>query len=1047
MPDSAISLGRPLRGASRDRATVQTSTVKKSAASIAPAWARRIVRHDVGRSGAGTRQSRDCRGSLSASDQAPRIATIRGFLRREWRSNGNDQVRTGVLSVQAMSDRAAGRPELLLHADFVRGLARALVGGEGDDLAQSAWVRALQAQPPRSNPRAFWAQILRRLAANRSRSAQRREAHERAWSLPEAGPTPQDVAEREEARQRVVSAVLALDAPFRQVILLRFYEDLPPRAIARRLGVPAATVRTRLSRALDKLRTRLDADERGRRAWAAPLVAWLGVAAVPLGVIVMKKVLAAAAVLAAAGLLYLLWPTNSTPQESAAAARPAPTGVTPVAAAGAAAKPEEAVGEPTQREVQATPAATGRGDLVVRLLYGDDRSPAADVEVIAFRKNEVPRNASAPSADSKARRTDAKGIARFPSMRAGRTGLVADRGHWFENAHVVAGKETEVEFVMPVGVTITGIVVSALGVPVAGAEVALESRVVATTDGQGRFTVRGAAGYYAIGARAVGHGPSKAQKLIAHDGRAEVRLELGPAGGIVDGVVLDPDGKPLADLRVTIGQWEGGPSMTGDAPPRPAGVRTDAEGRFHAIGIAPGEQTVKARARGLIPWSGKCQVTADVPTAVTIAFARGNTLRGTLRDADDRPFGDVLISARAGKLADDLDWDEVINPDGTFEIEGLPDGELDVKVDAEGKGEAQARVQMGPGGTVTTCELKLECGFVAKGKVRDEAGQPLPRVNVRWELPAPKYQGYTFTDQDGAFTIPNVPEGKLTISIDGDAIVDARFENVDLRAGEIDLRAQRRAPKTVYIAGTVLDPDGRPAAARAWVSGGGSNDIIERAADAAGYFEIGPVPPGEWVLVVESRSFPRVWFERRAIEANKRWDVGTVRLAAGGDVHVKVVDGDPEGAWFTIYDARQRAYRLDSQNGKGTSELLPVGSYRLLVGGKAKAAQSIPFEIRAGETTRLDVRVRTGVRQQFDLELPAGVERPNGSLRILRRGEVVANAWANREEGKPCTTETWLEPGDYSVSAKFGDLEGSATFTVGEREGEPVRIAVSQLRK
>src|SRR5262245_13755937 len=49
----------------------------------------------------------------------------------------------------------ATRPELLLHADFVRGLARALVGADGEDVAQQAWVRALQAAPPRGDARAF----------------------------------------------------------------------------------------------------------------------------------------------------------------------------------------------------------------------------------------------------------------------------------------------------------------------------------------------------------------------------------------------------------------------------------------------------------------------------------------------------------------------------------------------------------------------------------------------------------------------------------------------------------------------------------------------------------------------------------------------------------------------------------------------------------------------------------------------------------------------------------------------------------------------------
>ncbi len=195
--------------------------------------------------------------------------------------------------------------------------------------------------------------------------------------------------------------------------------------------------------------------------------------------------------------LYLLWPTDAAPPELMASHRSAPLGAGPVTAAiSATTTLDAAASETAHREALAAPEAVGRGDLVVRLFYGDDRSPAAGVMVTAFRKHETPRNSSAPSVDSKRRRTDADGIARFPSMRAGRTGLIADRGHWYEKARVVAGKETEVEFVMPVGVTITGIVVSSVGVPVVGAEVELESTAVTTTDAAGRFRVRGASPHY-----------------------------------------------------------------------------------------------------------------------------------------------------------------------------------------------------------------------------------------------------------------------------------------------------------------------------------------------------------------------------------------------------------------------------------------------------------------------------------------------------------------------------------------------------------------------
>jgi RNA polymerase sigma-70 factor (ECF subfamily) len=960
--------------------------------------------------------------------------------------------------------------ELANQVRALRALAGELLTDRtlADDAVQDACAMALERPPRSAASLPTWLRtVVRRCALDLGRSERRRRQREQAAAKAEAE-MPIDSAQQLELQHDLLAAVRELDEAHRTAIWLRFFEDRTPSAIALQLSVPVKTVKTRLSRALQLLRQKLDARHGDdRRAWLLPLGTFVARPnAVPMSRVAPKllpklsamltgamammakgKILAAAAVLVAAGA-WAFWPGDGAP---GAGPRQTSTAGAPVAAQSALDRQADAElkADAMQREAIAAPSATGRGDLVVRLLYGDDHSPAADVMVTAFRKNEIPRNASAPSVDSKRQRTNAEGIARFSSLRAGRTGLIADRGHWFENAHVTAGKETEVEFVMPVGVTITGIVVSATGVPVAGAEVELESSRVATTDEHGRFTVRGAAPQCSIGARAVGHGASKTKKLLEHDGRDEVRLELGSAGGIVEGIALDPDGRALANIRVDIGRYEWGNSQLGDDPPRPAHPRTDADGRFRATGIPLGEQPLTALGRGMVPWSGKCQVTADVTAVVQVAFARGNTLRGTLRDADGHPFGDVLINARAGEL----DWDEVINPDGTFEIEGLPGGEIEVKVDAEGAGEASARVQMVPGGAVTKCELMLVCGLVLKGRVRDELGQLLPRVNVSWTsapnllTSAPKTEGYTYTDKDGAFTIANVPEGKLAISIGGEAILDAHFEDLDPSAGELNLRAQRRAPKTVYIAGTVLDPDGRPAVARAFASCGGSRDWAEKATDASGYFELGPLTPGDWYLRVGSRSFPRIAFERRELVANTRWDVGTIRLEVGGDVRVEVVEGDTEGAWFSIQDGKQRWFRLDSEHGKGTSEPLPVGSYRLFADGKTLAAQSMPFEIRAGETTRVDVRMHKGVRQQFDIALPEKIEPPWGSLRIFRGADVVRNEGASREEGKPCTVEVCLEPGDYTVAVKFGELEGSATFTVGEREGEPVRIVVQQPRK
>src|SRR5689334_8767318 len=144
-----------------------------------------------------------------------------------------------------------------------------------------------------------------------------------------------------------------------------------------------------------------------------------------------QQIAAVIALALAAVALYLLWPSGVTPQEGPVPSASPPTdGAALTAANPGAVAVGAAASDVAEREVVATPGVPGRGDLVVRLLYGDDRSPAADVMVTAFRQHEIPKNSSAPSVDSKRRRTDAQGIARFPSMRAGRTGLIADRGHW-----------------------------------------------------------------------------------------------------------------------------------------------------------------------------------------------------------------------------------------------------------------------------------------------------------------------------------------------------------------------------------------------------------------------------------------------------------------------------------------------------------------------------------------------------------------------------------------------------------------------------------------
>ena len=80
----------------------------------------------------------------------------------------------------------------------------------------------------------------------------------RKTSVPLEDAAPVPAPEREDGS--LLAAVEALPAHYRLVIYLYYYEGYAAKEIARLLGVPAATVHTRLARARSKLRKELESE-------------------------------------------------------------------------------------------------------------------------------------------------------------------------------------------------------------------------------------------------------------------------------------------------------------------------------------------------------------------------------------------------------------------------------------------------------------------------------------------------------------------------------------------------------------------------------------------------------------------------------------------------------------------------------------------------------------------------------------------------------------------------------------------------------------------
>jgi RNA polymerase sigma-70 factor (ECF subfamily) len=160
------------------------------------------------------------------------------------------------------------------HQDVCFRTAWIVSGGidDAEDAAQEGFMKAFAALPrfrPGAPFRPWLLAIVANEARNRRRSASRREAL--ALRVPQAASSREDfepsAAESllaAERRQALLDAVSRLPDADREIVTLRYLLELSEAETAAALGVPVGTAKSRLSRALNRLRAAM------RKAEAQP---------------------------------------------------------------------------------------------------------------------------------------------------------------------------------------------------------------------------------------------------------------------------------------------------------------------------------------------------------------------------------------------------------------------------------------------------------------------------------------------------------------------------------------------------------------------------------------------------------------------------------------------------------------------------------------------------------------------------------------------------------------------------------------------------------
>lgn len=685
---------------------------------------------------------------------------------------------------------AASMEDLLEHQAWVRALARRLVRDPhlAEDLVQETWVAALE-RPAGSvrAMRAWLASVLRNLVRERARTDGSRRWREESSAREEATASTLELYAKVSAHRRVVESVTELPEHYREALLLRYFEGLPPTAIAERLGVPVSTVKTRLARGLAMMRERLDRAAGGDgESWLrglAPLVApaLRDTGGATLGAGLVLKAAAWALVLLGLGWglrdgwsRYVLPEPASVPVEGLARAMPEADEPATAQEVGGAPEEEREEVQPDGEAIAAAPEAPPDYPLRGRVQDLAGR-PVAGV-VLAFESSSRRSQATGPSiavsdGEGAFEFGSARGAGRVKALREDLVTLFAGEVKWGE-----PGAEARV--VVAPGSPLAGRVVDEDGRGVAEAEVAvlppeggfgargeeLTSSTLAlpftTTDETGAFDLGVA--IEVPGARLEVRAEGFERYLAPRpEGATEALvLELSRPAASAEawtGRVLDPAGVPLPGARVSLGGRttradEGGAFhferdlvFVGTTPPQrvhawhegfgPASAELGADELV--LRLAPEALAIRGRALDV---AGEPVAGLDVYLADPTLFAFSSETQGNLRRSG--PLRDDLVSRELRyELLEDLaadrgglglEWTSVKSDrDGRFELDGLDSRDYRIVLLRRGTLERLVTepVEAGRDDLVVEFPGPVERRRVA-GRLVDAAGRPVQGARV-----------------------------------------------------------------------------------------------------------------------------------------------------------------------------------------------------------------------------------------------------------------------------------------------------------------------------
>ncbi|MDC0723651.1 sigma-70 family RNA polymerase sigma factor [Nannocystis bainbridge] len=954
----------------------------------------------------------------------------------------------------------------LADMKWLQRLAAALARDADDaaDLVQDTLVAAWSHPPADEHQplRPWLATVLRNRFRMQLRTQARRDRREQSGASTGATTTEPD---RELLRIELLRVLLheleQLAPEDRKILVRRFFQGESAAEIAHGLALPAATVRSRLHRSLQRLRARLDEQFGGRSAWCALVLpappgasirhaGHSGTMSIPVKFILGTGL----GIVGVAGWLALTGPSPAPPSAGSTASQPvlqppvegrASTAIEPRRAARAAIS-----GFVRDREGGPVPAATVCAASSSEALGASERRARPCTIAAADGSYRLDGLLAAPH------RVTASAPHFIPQAHRSGTGARARELVLLRSGQEEHGIDITL---LPGGVQLVGIVRDLGGGEVDGA--ILEAGDAAGYSGaDGRFSLWVPPGEVLVTATAEGYADRQAS------GRAPgltLEILMTPESVLLGRVVRADDGSPVAGAEVSAldGGWgRKGPSFT------------DASGNFRIDALRPGAYKARALhddgygAGEALVVLGLGETSAPVEVRMHPAFLVEGTVVITGGGNCDR--GSVILSDPHGQRH------SPIAPDGRVRVPGLLPGSYEVDVRCEGFASApsyppltiadrslrELRWEVRPGQTIRGTVVTTTRGpFTAMTVTASPQADP-SRANAQ------STSGRAQADSAGRFEVTGLLPGRYSMRVyGGDPPQLLAGPEVEVREGHDldDIRIE--LPAAGEVRGEVRDFHGRAIPGARVLLRGPTHAQTTSLDD--GSFRLSGIAPGAYQASVNKSYQPLRMHgandgeqPRVAVEAGETAVLDLVVEAPDGRISGRVVDGDaaalddvfvevlrepesgPPGA--ALRDMRwsmDRGLRPRMTDSEGRFEFgeLPEGTYAL-VAHRRGGGEGVLERVALGSEVIVKIAAPGSLVGRVRLPGGGGPERFSVELRDVASGYQVRDSFF-RTDGTFAFPQ--VPAGDFVVAVEAPEGAGKAEVTLATGQRAQVEVALA----